>query len=362
MGGNTGCMYMKENDTDSYAEIDDNVRSTKRIIIQINPHKKSCVNKDEILSIGKQNVDLHYNNLPERRYKRLLNPNKVHTKSTQKKTIRIKLYNINEHNIKELTFCKDKCLPSRNQKLMRSIESKEGHVYLEGKLMKYHPGFRSHYISKYCKATKEYFSYCEPQCKMDKNNIFARIDYTDIKIIRRTNIKFDKTNIVYKQFEIIMKKDWLLKYSSTRKLSQSMCSLFRRNTYNNSPSNKVSGHLLLKPRKSVVNISFENTLISKPRLPCVFVNHIAFESADEACSYEQYVEEKGLKLKQLGIKEVIYPKFYMNRCTSGIKGKQTWSNRELEWYEAKGRLIFFAESLQECERWIYLLNWLITIK
>lgn len=40
----------------------------------------------------------------------------------------------------------------------------------------------------------------------------------------------------------------------------------------------------------------------------------------------------------------------------------TWSNRELEWYQAEERLLFATLTEDECDRWVCMLNWAIAKK
>eukprot|EP00826_Nyctotherus_ovalis_P032845 TRINITY_DN26452_c0_g1_i1.p1 TRINITY_DN26452_c0_g1~~TRINITY_DN26452_c0_g1_i1.p1 ORF type:complete len:191 (-),score=24.35 TRINITY_DN26452_c0_g1_i1:95-667(-) len=174
-------------------------------------------------------------------------------------------------------------------------------------------------------------------------------------------------NVLRRQFEVIMKEGWLLQYCSTRKCrlvhSSSTRSLLKCSTLNNSPNDrkrKISpGHLIVKPRKKALVTSFENTSANKPKASNIFVDGIEFEASKEACAYEKYVQEKSLELNKICSKETVCPSLYAKGSTSGIKGKQTWSNREFEWYTAEERLLFVAKSSKECERWVCLLNWLV---
>ena len=38
----------------------------------------------------------------------------------------------------------------------------------------------------------------------------------------------------------------------------------------------------------------------------------------------------------------------------------TWTNRELEWYQAEERLLFACLTENECDRWVCMLNWAIS--
>jgi hypothetical protein len=40
----------------------------------------------------------------------------------------------------------------------------------------------------------------------------------------------------------------------------------------------------------------------------------------------------------------------------------TWSNREIEWYMAEERLLFSCLTDEECDRWVCMLNWVVSKK
>lgn len=37
----------------------------------------------------------------------------------------------------------------------------------------------------------------------------------------------------------------------------------------------------------------------------------------------------------------------------------TWTNRELEWYFAEDRFLFAAMNEEDCDKWVYITNWLL---
>jgi len=43
-----------------------------------------------------------------------------------------------------------------------------------------------------------------------------------------------------------------------------------------------------------------------------------------------------------------------------LLGNFTWTHREFEWYFAENRFLFAAEDESECDRWVCVLNWLLT--
>ena len=53
--------------------------------------------------------------------------------------------------------------------------------------------------------------------------------------------------------------------------------------------------------------------------------------------------------------QVHNPKAWM----PNFRGKHTWTNREIEWYNAEKELIFACTTEEQCGQWVALLHWLI---
>ncbi len=43
-----------------------------------------------------------------------------------------------------------------------------------------------------------------------------------------------------------------------------------------------------------------------------------------------------------------------------LSSNYTWTNRELEWYFAEDRFLFAATCEEDCDRWVCVMNWIIT--
>jgi len=43
-----------------------------------------------------------------------------------------------------------------------------------------------------------------------------------------------------------------------------------------------------------------------------------------------------------------------------LGGNNTWTHRELEWYLAEDRYLFACLNEEECDRWVAMLNWVIS--
>lgn len=56
--------------------------------------------------------------------------------------------------------------------------------------------------------------------------------------------------------------------------------------------------------------------------------------------------------------EIKYPSSWIK----SINNATTWSNRWAEWTEAEQRLLFGCTSDIECDRWVVMLNWLISLR
>jgi len=254
------------------------------------------------------------------------------------------------------------------------------HNYFKGELYKYHPGFGSQYIKKYCRATNSYFEYCEPQCRYDMNGIFARIEYKDIISIKRVSVIHELENLRNKyQFEIFTKPGYSLEYTSMLKKwkeaatkPQQKIIYSKQQTLNRSQSENHSTFLSTKlshkrlslttptnkkPNGLLFDISDEN--LDNKNEKSTFVDRIEFTSKKEAFDYAQFVRDHGIQLSQIQFKEKLKTKS-PKRWIQGMKGKQTWNNRELEWFFAEERLLFSAKTLEECERWIWIINYFLS--
>ena len=239
-----------------------------------------------------------------------------------------------------------------------SIIRNPPHIYFRGELFKYHPGFASPYIKKHCKATKNYFLYCEPQCRFDTNTSFARVDYKDIVSIKRVSVAFRNPPETDKyQFEIFMKSGWSLQYSSMPKqfyLEAQDLSL----DYN---PDKSADQLATRSRSQSKPNASVTVSPERPsrRHKMVMVDRVEFEGKKEALEYVDFVKKYGPALSRIQKKERVETKS-PKKWIKTLGGMHTWNNRELEWYCAEERLLFAAKSVDECERWVWLLNWFIS--
>ena len=76
--------------------------------------------------------------------------------------------------------------------------------------------------------------------------------------------------------------------------------------------------------------------------------------------YINYVKNKGNELTKICMKEQITG----NGKSSWIKalsGVDTWTNREHIWKNIKNRNVYAHEDKLECEKWVFVLNWLIDL-
>ncbi len=250
------------------------------------------------------------------------------------------------------------------------------HVLLKGALLKYHPGFSTFYIPKHCRLTRTAFRYGPGQCRLDSSVPLISISYEDIVSVERVCVELPQkrgergTRLF--QFEIFPKEGWIR--SRTGK-AKNRPSVVRRSP--NSPSGSrsrartlarsctVDGHLMLRPmalsRNGLVrnaSVPSGKLAIEKPQHRPVAVDRVIFEGERDAKDYIEFVKGNGEKMAQVRRREKIDVK-NPRKWIPGVGGLNTWNNRELEWFCAEERLLFAAESIEDCETWVWALNWAI---
>ena len=242
-------------------------------------------------------------------------------------------------------------------------------IHLRGILKKYHPGFAVMYVPRECRITSNYFEYYSSGINSLKIP-YARLNFADIKSVSCVSVyppgKFDKEFIRH-QFEIIMNNNWTLKKSyyhfinedskEDNVMEKNYITIQSRSTMHTKSLTK--GHLLPKP------LLLERYERKEPLIqPAKYVkntytiDNIVFNSKEEVISYKKFVKENKNSVTAVRRKEVIETK-NPKKWIKNLAGAHTWGNRELEWYLADQRMLFAANTKDECNKWVLLLNWLI---
>ena len=362
MGGDIGCSC-KNKELNCYIENSHEIDFD----VQINYNNRK--QQDLEVNIAKQNLNLHYrninavngksmhtklisesrkvleddesvysgeSNIKEKLISKISN-NKIISKSNKKKLMKEKKLYRNDTQIKtmyteETTQSPIMIAKQPNTKYRAFLME---HIYLKNILLKYHLGFTSAYIQKYCKITKNYFSYCKPQCEHDSSCSFVRIEYRDIAEVKRVDAHFGKVKDNLFHFEIFMKPGWTLKYSSLSKL------YMENYVLNRSECNDSEGFSLT----TLISKECKEETINEP----VIYNNINFNSETEVRSFMKYSDLQ--KASVLTIKE--------NDSSKKEREKKSNTVKSMKGCAAKERLVFGTQSEEECKQWVLVMNWLI---
>eukprot|EP01022_Parablepharisma_sp_SALTPOND_P024678 TRINITY_DN552_c5_g1_i1.p1 TRINITY_DN552_c5_g1~~TRINITY_DN552_c5_g1_i1.p1 ORF type:complete len:410 (+),score=33.08 TRINITY_DN552_c5_g1_i1:4447-5676(+) len=201
------------------------------------------------------------------------------------------------------------------------------HVFLSSDLLKYHPSFGKQFITRHCQITRLCFKYYKDMYNADLYSPIMTIPYGDIEEVKRIpmdTLVRGKAGAGKCHFEIFVKPIFWLRRQQQLKLGISQ-------------SEPKAPEQVKTKKKSLVD-------------------KVAFEDEDEAKDYISFVKAKGTSLAKSEKKL----KTKLSKASfKSTPGKGTWRNREVEWYMAEERMVFGAKSVEECERWIWVLNWLL---
>jgi len=206
------------------------------------------------------------------------------------------------------------------------------HIFLEGNLLKYHPGFSAQFVNRHCQITRINFCYYKDQFSAGLYAPIGQLKFSDIDSAMRISIdtqekQLNKSEASYKyRFEIFVKSDyWANKTQKNYKFNDSIIKKSSNLTQQNLKSSK------------------------KPH-----VDKVSFEDDNEAKEYINYVKMNGVKIVA-PLKTTFTRRF---STTARMKGTSPWINREIEWFTAEERFVFCTRTLEECERWVLLINWI----
>jgi len=277
-----------------------------------------------------------------------------------------------------------KIRPKRVIRLQKNLEPAKS--YYKGILEKYHPGFSLLYVPRECKITKDYFEYYSVSSQHFKLPL-VRLMLEDIESVSRVHVYLPESlNLDSKgnprcQFEIIMNSSWSLQKSSLSTIRSSLKIANPQQTYSRNimprshsfcPVQPETGHLMPKPAlfsryEKEMDSSFSQQKLSKIRElnkgaeKLWTLTNVIFTDYKEAQEYEQFLIQNEKRLSRISTNEKIETK-NPKKWIQSLAGWNTWNNRELEWYLAESRMLFSANSEDDCNRWVMLLNWLLNRK
>lgn len=263
----------------------------------------------------------------------------------------------------------------RLEKLFTSSCGKD-HVYLAGVLEKYHPGFAIAFVARSCQVRQDCLQYSAVSSGKPRLPLM-RLPFSDIESVSRVNVSFPgkmgiKTGL--HQFEVVMRGDWSLGKSKSElrasfpaqpedrgndsRMARSQSVISRASV----PGRVDYGHIMPRPTMlgayQTGRVEFPPGATGDKKRQQWVVDGVQFVDEKEAARYKRYVRENAESLGRVGPTQTVSAK-NPNAWISGISGLSTWNNRALEWYLAEQRMLFAAGSEDDCNRWVFLLNWLL---
>ncbi len=268
-------------------------------------------------------------------------------------------------------------VPCGNIEAMCSPIELSPHVYFKGELMKYHPGFSAQYIKRYCQAAKGCFRYYKGQSDYDMYPPLAAAWYRDIESVQRVSAKSlsaprGKAALAPKQrflFEVVMRPGCTSANKGQRSVLggttrvQNACEDFAGTVSLESKkeslehSRALSSNLIVPPSKTDSVTSQKDSVALSPvtRNKKVYVDKVQFETEEEARDYIAYVKAHGIAL-------VRAKKWDRSSAANLLKARGAVTgriNRDIDSYASDEKMLFAAVSAEECERWVWVLNWLL---
>jgi len=196
-------------------------------------------------------------------------------------------------------------------------------IIYEGELLKLSPGVREQYYPKWVQLTKKEFKYFKDRLAATEwlSRPLDVIPLSKIAKVERVSVKISskgkKQNELH-QFEVVLKK----------------------NAGGGSPRNEVNS----SQKKTLVGNHYTDRIISA--------------GIKDKKDYINYVKNNGAELSKVVAKPQIAGNPSWIKTLSGV---DTWSNRETIWKNIIERKIYAHEEKLECEKWVFVLNWLIAL-
>ena len=245
-------------------------------------------------------------------------------------------------------------LPNQHQ---AHCSHNRNHVFLEADLLKYHPKFAKQFIKRFCQITRFDFRYYKDKFTVGLHSPIMLVPHAYIESVRRVHIDFPSasqrqiTATGKYLFEIFVKPTFWHK-----KPQQSKCidaSFFAEAT-------ELLHVLADNTKKANIN----DSSCSAKAVKKSFVDKVTFENDEEAKDYIMFVKKEGVGLTNKGENSTGEGKL-RRASTNNISGRSTGrikSKKETENAVTGERLVFCTNSAEECERWIWLLNWAVKKK
>jgi hypothetical protein len=122
----------------------------------------------------------------------------------------------------------------------------------------------------------------------------------------------------------------------------------------------TNGHLIRCPEKHFANFLYPQKQEHDTDEECKF-NAILFKTKEQIKQYKEYSEQNKaflvLPTRDDDINKLKSPKAWM----PNFQGENTWTNRELQWFESEKCLVFGLNNEIQCNTWIIFLSWVCNI-
>ena len=219
-------------------------------------------------------------------------------------------------------------------------------VIYEGEVLKFSPGLKQQHYPKWAQITKHEFRYYRD--RLSASEWLARpllaIPLFGIEKVERVSVKIATKDIsrakgAY-QFEIFIKgfKDTGNNDSSVNRSRSAK----RKQEHSGDGSLSPPG----------VSSTYTKSQIKKTALT-------GLDSKDKK-SYMEYVKNRAGELSKVVVQQQIKGQG-QSAWIKALSGADTWTSREKIWKDIKERHLYGHADKMECEKWVFVLNWVIDV-
>lgn len=201
-------------------------------------------------------------------------------------------------------------------------------VIYESELLKFSPGIKENHYLKWAQLTCHEFRYYKDHISAVgwPDHPLVTLPLHRIERVERVAVRISsaRTPQLPHQFEI-----------------------FLRDAGDKRPAEEV-------PKNSVSQMPSSHSLYTSQLRRSALASGMSIKDKRQ---YIDYVNNNAAILSKVAMKEQIKG----SKKLKGLAGSDTWSNRECIWKQLKERHIYAHEDKLECEKWVFVLNWLIDL-
>ena len=228
-------------------------------------------------------------------------------------------------------------------------------VIYEGALLKFSPGVKLNYQSKWAQITKREFRYYKD--RLSATEWLARplvsLPLHFIDKVERVSVKIGKGVALAKgekehsQFEIfLIPEKRIMEEIKVDKVERSKSASRKKEAKN-------GVKLATSPKVSIAKNDSANVSITQKAA-------LAGVAAKDKNSYMEFIRNKGTELTKVSVQQQINGQG-ISSWIPALSGADTWTSREKIWKNIQARQLFAHQTKAECEKWVFVLNWVIDI-